>query len=86
MFLTLFWQKYNLNITDNENTYLNANISEKVCTKLGKGFGHLRGKRVRIIRSIYVLISSGRSFQLHLRSTLRDIGFTSTLYQKTSGS
>ena len=62
MLLALVHQKHNLIIVDVENTYLNVKTSEKVCTKLGKGFGYLSGKIVRIIRLIYVLVSLGKIF------------------------
>ena len=55
---------------------------EKVYTRLGSGFGKLSNMLVRIIKSIYGLAGSGRSFQLHLRSTLRNLGFEPTLHDK----
>ena len=67
---------------DIENAYLNAETSEKVYTRLGEGFGRLSNMLVRIIKSLYGLAGSGRSFQLHLRSTLRAIGFESSLHDE----
>ena len=47
-----------------------------------KGFGILSRKIARIIYSLYNLISSVRSFQLYMRSTLWEMGFTLLLYDK----
>ena len=65
-----------------ENAYLNTKTAEKVWTKSGKGFRILSGVTVRIIRSLNSLISSIRSFQLHIRSTLWEIGFIPLLHDK----
>ena len=65
-----------------ENNYLNTETSEKVYTKLGKCFRTLSSKTQWIIEFIYELISSDKSFQLYLRSILRHVGFTQTLYDE----
>ena len=62
--------------------YLNVEISKKVYTKFGDGFESLSRKKVCIIKSIYRLVSLGYYFQLYLRATLCEIGFTRSFYNE----
>ena len=80
--LAAMHQRYDILIANIENVCLNTETTEKVCTKLGKGFGELGCKIVRIIRVIYRFFSSSRCFWTHLRSTLRSLGFTPLMCDK----
>ena len=82
MLVDSMYQKDSLIIADMENVYSNTERAEKVQTRLEKGFGPLSRMIVRILQSVHGLVSSARSFQLHLKATLYDIGFSPSLYDE----
>ena len=75
LLLASIHQQHEVIIVDFENACLNAETSEKVWTNVGEVFGALPGKIVRILKALHGLVSSGRCFQMHLRSTLRSMIF-----------
>jgi Reverse transcriptase (RNA-dependent DNA polymerase) len=64
---------------DIQNAYLNAPVKEKLYTIAGKEFGPKNaGRPVMIVRALYGLRSSGKSFRDFLASNLREMGYEST--------
>jgi hypothetical protein len=53
-------------MTDIENVYLTAPITEKFWTVLGPEFGDYTGDRALIVRDLYGLNSSGADYNDHL--------------------
>lgn len=69
----------NVMAADIQNAYLSAPTLEKVYTTAGPEFGPDAGKRVKIVRALYGLRSSGKSFRDMCARVLRDAGFQSCL-------
>jgi hypothetical protein len=64
---------------DIQNAYLNAPVREKLYTIAGKEFGPKNaGRPVMIVRALYGLRSSGKSFRDFLATNLREMGYEST--------
>ncbi|KAI2501495.1 Reverse transcriptase (RNA-dependent DNA polymerase) [Fragilaria crotonensis] len=64
---------------DIQNAYLNAPVKEKLYTIAGKEFGPKNeGRPVIIVRALYGLRSSGKSFRDFLANNLREMGYAST--------
>ena len=64
---------------DIQNAYLNAPVKEKLYTIAGKEFGPKnKGRPVLIVRALYGLRSSGKSFRDYLAKHLREMGYTSS--------
>jgi hypothetical protein len=64
---------------DIQNAYLNAPVKEKLYTIAGKEFGPKNeGRPVMIVRALYGLKSSGKSFRDFLANNLREMGYVST--------
>ena len=65
---------------DIQNAYLEAPTTEKIWITCGLEFGaDTAGKPALIVRALYGLRSSGKSFRDHCRKTLEDAGFRSCL-------
>jgi hypothetical protein len=63
---------------DIQNAYLAAPNKEKLWTKFDDQLGpEYKGRRAIILKALYGLRSSGRSFQDYLAFHLREMGFTS---------
>ena len=63
---------------DIQNAYLSAPVKERLYTIAGKEFGpKYQGRPVLIVRALYGLRSSGKSFRDHLAKNLRQMGFVS---------
>ena len=64
---------------DIQNAYLNAPVKEKLYTIAGKEFGpKYEGRPVMIVRALYGLRSSGKSFRDYLAANLREMGYESS--------
>ena len=64
---------------DVQNAYLCAPTTENLHTTCGLEFGTDNvGRTVKIVRALYGLRSSGKSFHDHLAQVLRDLGFESS--------
>jgi hypothetical protein len=61
-------------MADIENTYLTAQITEKVWTVLGPEFGDDAGKRALIVRALHGLKSDGAAFRNHLAECMKNLG------------
>ena len=60
------------------NAYLNAPCLEQIWTQAGREFGDAdKGSCMVIVRALYGLQSSGKSWSLMISWTMRDMGFTS---------
>jgi hypothetical protein len=66
-----------MTLEDVSSTYITAPVKEKVWTVLGPEFGHDAGKSDIIVRALYGLKSADSSFQTHLASFTRQMGYTS---------
>ena len=64
---------------DIQNAYLNAPTKEALWCRCGLEFGPDAGKPAKIVRALYGLRSSGKSFRDHVSQTLREAGFKSCL-------
>jgi hypothetical protein len=64
-------------ITDIENAYLTAPITEKVWCILGPEFGEDTGKKALIVRALYGLKSAGAAFRNHLAECMKHLGWKS---------
>jgi peptide subunit release factor 1 (eRF1) len=74
--LTLAALNYlDVKMTDIENAYLTAQLTEKVWTVLGQEFGDEAGKRALISRALYGLKSSGAAFRNHLAECMKHLGW-----------
>ena len=62
--------------SDIQNAYLTAPCAEKVWIECGDEFGRDKGRRAIIVRALYGLKSSGAAFVNHLRSCMRELGFS----------
>ena len=64
---------------DIQNAYINAPVKEKLYTIAGKEFGpKFEGRPALIVRALYGLRSSGKSFRDFLASNLREMGYVSS--------
>jgi hypothetical protein len=64
---------------DIQNAYLNAPVKEKLYTIAGKEFGPKHeGRPVLIVRALYGLRTSGKSFRDYLAKHLREMGYVSS--------
>ena len=57
------------------NAYIQAPVTEKIWTTLGKEFGADAGKNAIIVRAIYGLKSSGAAFRKHLGECMSGLGY-----------
>ena len=55
-----------MNVSDIENEYAKAPVTEKIWTKLGEDFGADAAKKAIIVRALYGLKSRGAAFHNHL--------------------
>jgi hypothetical protein len=62
-------------MSDIENAYLTAPITENVWTVLGPEFGDDAGKRALIVRALYGLKSAGAAFRNHLAECIKHLGW-----------
>jgi hypothetical protein len=62
-------------ISDIENAYLTASITEKIWNVLGPEFGDDTGKSALIVRALYGLKSDGVAFQTHLDKCMKHLGW-----------
>jgi Reverse transcriptase (RNA-dependent DNA polymerase) len=63
-------------LADIQNAYLSALVKKKLYTIAGNEFGPMMaGRPVLIVRALYGLRSSGKSFRDHLAIHLREMGF-----------
>jgi hypothetical protein len=60
---------------DIQNAFLTAPCAEKIWTTLGPEFGADAGKRAFVVRALYSLASTGKSFGDHLASCMRHMGY-----------
>ena len=75
-FLLAALNDLNILSADIQNAYLSAPVKEKLYTIAGKEFGPMMaGRPVLIVRALYGLRSSGKSFRDHLAMHLREMGF-----------
>jgi hypothetical protein len=75
-FLLAALNDLNILSADIQNAYLSAPVKEKLYTIAGKEFGPMMaGQPVLIVRLLYGLRSSGKSFRDHLAMHLREMGF-----------
>jgi len=66
--------------TDIGNTYINADVHEKLYFVAGDEFGNVnKGKNVIITKALYGLKSSGATWRAHLAEALHGLGYKSTL-------
>ena len=66
----------NILSADIQNAYLSAPVKEKLYTIAGKEFGPMMaGRPVLIVRALYGLRSSGKSFRDYLAMHLREMDF-----------
>jgi len=78
-FLIAALNDLNVMAADIQNAYLSAPTKEKLYYKCGLEFGPDCGKTALIVRALYGLRSSGKSFRDHVAETLRAGGFKSCL-------
>jgi hypothetical protein len=57
------------------NAYIQAPVTEKIWTTLGKEFGADAGKNAIIVQAIYGLKSSGAAFRKHLGECMSGLGY-----------
>jgi hypothetical protein len=62
-------------MTDIENAYLTAPITEKVWNMLGPEFGDEGGNRVIIVRALHGLKYAGAAFRNHLAECIKHLGW-----------
>jgi len=61
--------------SDIQNAYLTAPCAEKIWTILGAEFGMDAGQKALVVRALYGLSSSGKSFMDHLGICIRHLGY-----------
>jgi hypothetical protein len=64
-------------VSDVENACITAPVAEKVWTVCGPEFRPDAGKRAIIVKALYSLKTAGATFQAHLASFMRQMGYTS---------
>ncbi|KAL7581422.1 hypothetical protein ACA910_022004 [Epithemia clementina (nom. ined.)] len=79
IFLVAALNDLNTWMSDVGNAYLNAKPREKVYVILGKEFGDQAGQYAIIVRALYGLPGSGSAYHAHYASSLRELGFESSL-------
>ena len=57
------------------NAYLNAPCREKIWCFAGPEFGNRKGQKIRIVRALYGLKSSGAAWRAHLADTMINLGY-----------
>ena len=68
-----------LKCVDTENAYLTATCREKIWTRIGPEFGMDEGKVFIVVRALYGIKISGKSFRAFITERLDDMGFKSII-------
>ena len=62
-------------LSDIQNAYITAPVTEKIWTVLGQEFGESDGRKAIVVRDIYGLKSAGAAFRNHLAYCMHHLGF-----------
>ena len=57
------------------NAYLNAPCRDKIWCFAGPEFGNRKGQKIKIVRTLYGLKSSGAAWRAHLADTMINLGY-----------
>ena len=68
-----------IKVTDIQNAYITAPVTEKIWTNLGLEFGEYSGRKAIIGRVLYGLKIAGAAFQNHLTDCMHSLGFLTCL-------
>ncbi len=71
--------KFSSMVVDVETAFLHGDLEEEIYMESPEGLGHSKDKCVRLMKTLYGLVQSGRVFNKKLTKILKDLGFTQSL-------
>ncbi len=71
--------KFSSMVVDVETAFLHGDLEEEIYMESPEGLGHSKEECVRLMKTLYGLVQSGRAFNKKLTGILKDLGFTQSL-------